>query len=171
MTTTPTTNRDALVDAIGAKLDELFPNGSMGRDQFWFGADNRSARTTAHRHNQDGSHTTYEITASDYYGQVEVKVVEGIDNRDEFWQPVAELTDRAERVVIGEVCYTIRPDSRTPGWGDGYGGQRFDIEWLDGNGEPTGETVTTRNLWHRGTIPPAWRERLAPNARFVEGNR
>jgi hypothetical protein len=166
--TTPTLTRNNLWAAITAKLEELFPNGAgMNRDQGWFSAGDRQARTTAKRKNADGSNTTYEITASEYCGRIEVKVEEGVDSSDWFWQPIADETDRSERVVIDDRCYTIRPDSRNPGPGDGYSGQRFNIEWLDDDGRPTGEVVTTRNLWSRGIIPPTWRARLKPNARFA----
>lgn len=166
--TTTTTTRDTLWAAITAKLEELFPNGAgLNRDQGWFSADGRQARTTAKRKLDDGTSATYEITARNCHGSVEVSVVEGVDNADWFWQPIAAETVREERVVVEDRCYTIRPDSRNPGAGDGYSGQRFDIEWLDEDGQPTGETTTTRNLWYRGVIPPVWRDRLKPNARFA----
>ena len=168
MTTSPTLTRNQLWSAITAKLADLFPHGGINRDAAWFSSDDRQCRTTAKRKNDDGTWTTYEITASDHAGRIEVKVMEGVDNADSFWKPIADSTDRLERVVIGDWCYSITPDSDKPGPGDGFDGRRFEIEWLDADGRPTGETLVTRNLWSRGTIPPAWRtDSLKPNARFV----
>ena len=166
--TTMTESHTRLWDAIANKLAELFPNGNgLNRDAGWFSDDGLLARTTAKRKAADGSWTTYEITAADRQDRIEVTTVEGVDNADWFWQPIADETDRTERVVVDDRCYTIRPDSRNPGSGDGFSGRRFEIEWLDEAGRPTGETVVTRNLWSRGTLPPAWRNELSPNARFV----
>lgn len=166
--TTPILTRNLLWAEITRNLDELFPNGAgLNRDQGWFSADDRQARTTAKRKNPDGTYTTYEITATDYYGRIEVKVVEGVDNSDWHWRPIANEMDRKERVVIGDACFTIRPDSRNPGSGDGFSGRLHRIEWLDADGQPTGEVIETRNLWSRGTIPPVWRKQLKPNARWA----
>jgi hypothetical protein len=89
-----------------------------------------------------------------------------------FWDPiVAELeaertSGRRKTVVINHHCYAIAPDSSQPGSGDGFGGRRHDIEWLDDDGQPTGEVTVTRNLWARGIVPPTYRDRLRDNARW-----
>lgn len=42
----------------------------------------------------------------------------------------------------------------------GFGGREITIQFFDGR------TVVTKNLWHQGTIPDRFRERLPDNARW-----
>lgn len=79
-----------------------------------------------------------------------------------FWGPdgyLENVTDPADRVVIDGEHYVIREDA---GPIRGFGGRRFDIQFFDGR------TVTTRNLWHQGTVPAEWRHRYPDNAAFVQ---
>lgn len=158
--------RDQLWQAILTKVAEIAPRGS--RSQAYYSVDGKACLAIAENWESDGTSTVYRIEASAYYGLVDVRVETSTSVHENHWRPVMDATDRNERVVVDDQCYAIRPDSPQPGCGDGYGGRKFVIEWLNEFGEPTGETTTTRNLWHRGTIPPVFRDRLAPNARFAE---
>lgn len=42
----------------------------------------------------------------------------------------------------------------------GFGGREFTIECFNG------KLIETNNLWHRGEVPPAWRETIPDNARW-----
>lgn len=59
--------------------------------------------------------------------------------------------------------YMIEPENKGKYGFRGFGGHKFVIEFFDGR------TITTTNLWHQGTIPEHFRERLPDNARFIEG--
>lgn len=45
----------------------------------------------------------------------------------------------------------------------GFGGQKFCIRFFDGR------MVSTKNLWHQGTVPVIWYDKFQPNAEFVIG--
>lgn len=54
------------------------------------------------------------------------------------------------------------PDPRpNAGW-KGFGGARWDIQWLDGS-----EPKTTYSLWHGGTVDAHMKDRMPDNARFL----
>ncbi|NUP15432.1 MAG: hypothetical protein HOZ81_04875 [Streptomyces sp.] len=102
---------------------------------------------------EDGSGKVYAIT---------VLIEQTVDHNDKFWGPggTRDGDDPAKRVVVDGNHYILGDDKP----GDpfkGFGGSRFDIEFFDGR------TVTTRDLWHQGVIPPKWRDRYPDNARFV----
>lgn len=46
-------------------------------------------------------------------------------------------------------------------FGVGHGGHKFKIKKFNGT------VVETNNLWHQGTIPPEWKDKLPDNAEFV----
>jgi len=106
-------------------------------------------------HQPDGTTKVYALT---------VAVEQSVDEHDGRWGPGGtedrELIGSGQRVIVDANLYTIR--SAKPGGFRGFSGRRFDIEFLDGR------TVTTRNLWDHGVIPPKWRERWPDNARFVQ---
>lgn len=116
------------------------------------GAGGSSVTTTYKISQRDGTQKVYEITVS---------VVESLDTIDWFWGPggTRDQDDPARRVVVDGRHYLIGDDK--PGGFKGYGGSRFEIAFFDGR------KVTTRDLWHQGTIPPKWRERFPNNARFA----
>jgi hypothetical protein len=107
----------------------------------------------------DGTHKVYEITVS---------VKESTDSNDEFWGEGIGLVgftnptnvEESRRVVVDGVHYMLGDDKPGDAF-KGFAGRRFDIEFFDGR------KVTTRDLWHQGTIPPKWRKRYPDNARFV----
>ena len=163
--------REALSAAVMAKADELRKAGSRGtgRSQVFWGSDGFSCLVIATRWEEDGTQTVFEVEAREFYGsRVDVTVDESVRVSHGFWREIADHPDPLHRVVVGDHCYSVEPDSAQPGWGDGHGGRRFVLEWLNESGEPTGETLATRNLWSRGTIPPCYRAQLKPNARFAE---
>lgn len=67
--------------------------------------------------------------------------------------------------VIGGVWYTVEREPRpgTPDHCKGFGGARFEIEWLDGR-----RAVTT-NLWRGGDVPDHLRADAPDDARFIPG--
>jgi hypothetical protein len=83
-----------------------------------------------------------------------------LDSHDQFW--TEQASDRSNAVVIGDTHYRIKPDHSRPGPGSGFDGQLFRIRML-----ASGDVIETRNLWHQGTIPPSWRDRLPANAEFI----
>ena len=59
-------------------------------------------------------------------------------------------------------CTPAKPgESRGHRW-NGFGGERFVIEFLDGR------IIETVNLWHQGTVPERFYDRLQVNAKLVE---
>lgn len=82
-----------------------------------------------------------------------------------FWLNLVRRADDLRHVRVeegGQVGhYTI---CGATGGTRGYGGHRFDIEWLDGRTPPR---ATTNNLWHQGVVPERFLDRLPVNARFV----
>jgi len=166
--------RDALWQAILVKVDQLKADTQYtgaSRGPCFYGVDGHTAICILNLSMYDGTTNTYIIEASYNVRRsitLTVDTCHGVNEK--FWDQVVDEADanRLKAVVIDDRCYTVTPDSATPGPGDGYGGARFDIEWLDADGAPTGETFITHNLWLRGTVPPTYRYRLAVNARFVD---
>lgn len=81
------------------------------------------------------------------------------------WQEMLSLP--AERratdvAIVDHVHYVIEPEEGNPRW-RGFGGQKFEIEFLDGR------RLCTSNLWCQGDIPTHWQDKLPDNARFING--
>jgi hypothetical protein len=178
--------RTASPDAIRAGLWQAILTGGaevtggerVSRDQAYYNSDGNSCQTTFSTQRPDGMRDYWIITA--HYrpsripgARLGVEVRHTYNAAEDFWNPIvaAAAKDRLCAVVIEGHCYSIQPDSRNPGWGDGFNGRRHDIEWLDGDGKPTGEKLATRNLWARGVVPPPYRETLKDNARWTGGKR
>ncbi|MGW6531389.1 hypothetical protein [Streptomyces venezuelae] len=104
---------------------------------------------------EDGSDKTYTIT---------VLVEQDVSHNDSFWGPggVRDADNPAKRVVVDGKHYMLGDDKPGSGQFKGFGGRRFDIEFFDGR------TVTTRDLWYQGVIPPKWRDLYPDNARWAE---
>jgi hypothetical protein len=163
--------QDILWQAILARVEELVGNMPHGRSQGYYAAfgSRGHCRCITTVHNDDGTITVYDLEAtrnSEYpadkpWGKVAITVRTYRDDNDDFWQKrFAEYDDLS--VVVNHEHYRIVPDK--PGGPDhcrGFGGREFTIAFADGR------TVTTRNLWHQGVIPPSWRDRLPDNAVFV----
>lgn len=77
----------------------------------------------------------------------------------DFWRGYERVKDDPRVVRVGGDHYFVEPDSTS--WPLGFGGRRWSVEFFDGR------RVVTKNLWHQGTIPEHFRERLPDNARFV----
>lgn len=65
----------------------------------------------------------------------------------------------------GERTHHMIGEEKKPGPWNGYGGQEFTIRFKDGR------VVKTCNLWHQGSIPERFWDRLPVNAEFVYGER
>ena len=70
---------------------------------------------------------------------------------------------RPEAIVVDGVHYIVGSEDG-PGYTPcrGFGGTRFEIEFLDGR-----ETVVSTNLWCQGDIPAGWRKLFPDTARFI----
>lgn len=90
---------------------------------------------------------------------------DGTCQKCSFWRQHATLANDPCSVRVGGKHYRILAEGDGPCGPAfrGFGGARFDIEFLDGR------RVTTRNLWHQGTIPEHFRGRLPDNAKFIYG--
>lgn len=98
----------------------------------------------------DGSGRIYEI---------DIAVSERVDHRDRYWgERVPNDFPIGQQVVVDSEFYVIGDGK---GAMRGYGGRAFEIEFFDGR------RITTRDLWHGGTVPPRWRDTYPDNARFV----
>jgi hypothetical protein len=113
----------------------------------------------------DGSSRVFRVVARRGWPsqEIEVTVDRWYHNDEEHWQGVLSEPLAANQVIIKAELYEIRPDAPadTPGYCLGYGGAKHVIRFHDGR------EVTTRNLWHCGTVPPVFRDRLPDNASFV----
>lgn len=127
------------------------------------GGTSRTPGEFTHEGDTSGVSTTYTVDQPDGTSRVyaiRISVEESRDDHDSMWKAGgrADQSGPGERVVVDGEHYRIGAGKTTF---RGFGGRRFDIEFLDGR------KVTTRDLWHQGVIPPKWRERFPDNARFV----
>jgi hypothetical protein len=72
-----------------------------------------------------------------------------------FW---INQSNRKDQVVIDGLMYWIGK-----GGGGGMAGRSFDIQMDDGR------LIETNDLWHQGTIPYHFKERMPDNATFMNG--
>jgi hypothetical protein len=163
---------DLLWQAILGKIDDLIGNRGHGRSTAYYANYGATAacRCLVSVVNGDGSDTVYDIQASrvigipadDPRGETTVHVSTYRDDHDASWEKQAGQVN-ALTAIVDHDLYEIGPDlpAGTPGYCLGFGGREHKIEFLDGR------TFTTRNLWHRGKIPPSWRDRLPDNARWA----
>lgn len=82
------------------------------------------------------------------------------------WTKLLSAAIDFKRVIVnGGRHYMIEPElpARDRSFG-GFGGARHVIAFLDGR------TVTSHNLWHQGTIPERFRNRLPDNACFTRAS-
>ena len=81
----------------------------------------------------------------------------------DFWMEKVELKDRPNSVRVNGNAYWLEPD-RSEGYRGflGFGGAEFRIKFNDGR------YVVSHNLWHNGTVPERFRDRLPDNAEFVK---
>jgi len=78
-----------------------------------------------------------------------------------FWREKIVIKDRPKVARIGGNHYLIGMENEPPLMFRGFGGDKFTILFNDG------QEVTTTNLWHQGTIPEHFKDRLPDNAKFV----
>lgn len=160
-----------LWEAVSGKCDEIRRHPS--------GHGSMPGMRTAGGLGQDGRHMSAMCTVGHDDGTDSVWYVEGhvvtyqkaiaisvrgpfIDNHDQFW--TEQASDRKGAVVIDHNHYRISPDLH-PSQREmaGHGGRLLRIRML-----ATGEVIETRNLWHQGTVPPSWRDRLPDDAEFIK---
>lgn len=164
---------DALWQAILAKADEITEqHRTEGTSR---GGHSRSAALYGHRYVAsmvdiellDGSHAAYWIEASYWPGlpakkRIEVKVQRYFHSAEDYWE--SQIASEPERrVVVNGVHYRLGKNGDRRGEYNGFGGRRFDIEYLE-----DGRVITTYDLWYQGQIPPKFREQLPDNARWAK---
>jgi len=81
----------------------------------------------------------------------------------DFWNDYVLRANEKKIARIDGSHYVISPDNPNAAF-KGFGGREFTIKFNDGR------IVTTRNLWHQGTIPEDFKNRLPDNAVFVQPN-
>ncbi len=92
-------------------------------------------------------------------------------DRNEFWNNKVSWKENGDTVLDGRCVrikgahYLVAPENERGM--RGFGGAIFKIRWTSGPFE--GEEVVTTNLWHQGTIPSDYAERLSDNAEWVKG--
>lgn len=78
-----------------------------------------------------------------------------------FWREKVWIKDRLGIARIDGSHYTIGKEEKShPSEFRGFGGSKFVIVFNDGR------RVKTTNLWHQGSIPEHFKERLPDNAKF-----
>lgn len=79
------------------------------------------------------------------------------------WTDLINVKNESRVARIDGNHYMVESDKpkAEPGFLKGFGGTRFEIKFHDGR------QVVTHNLWHQGSIPQHFRERLPNNAEFV----
>lgn len=101
------------------------------------------------------SENVYHETCEGYIGHVtDFEPLE-----DSFWND--QLESRENAVVINGTQYRIG-STPYPKKGYGFGGDEFAIKMKD-----TGEVIKTRDLWHQGDLPEAYKPFVLDNASFV----
>lgn len=168
----PAAERDRLWKAILDTIGGL-PYGNSSRSTGYFSASGPflSCRCVYSVQVEDGSWTVYDLESrrnaswpvESPQGSVTVQTRTYRDDRDDFWQPLVDVVADGRSVIVNGEHYRIadEPHTGAPDNCRGFGGRQFTIAFFDGR------TVTTRNLWQQGIVPPAWRESLPDNARFT----
>jgi hypothetical protein len=78
-----------------------------------------------------------------------------------FWQEFVEYDRPEPRYIIEGEHYIVLPEEPRTSL-RGYGGKKFTIE------TDNGSILFTTNLWHQGTVPEHFRDRLPNNAKFIK---
>lgn len=104
---------------------------------------------------EDGTDQQYEIT---------VQIVKSVDSHDEYW--AKQLSDRSNAVVIDGVHYRLGKGTG-PRDARGFGGRRWEIQYLPADDEDAPEPLVVNDLWYQGPIPPKHRPNFPDNARFI----
>jgi hypothetical protein len=115
--------------------------------------------------NSDGTQTHHRITGVFRDGLVTTSVEATENTRDSVWEAGGEMDsddDVPRRIIVNHIVYYIRPDTTAPSYCAGFGGRRWEIEYLD-----DGRRVVSRNLWQTKRVPPKWRDRWPDTARFI----
>lgn len=77
-----------------------------------------------------------------------------------FWSDVLRTANADPRMSLVDSetwsAYTAGPENA---YMKGFGGEKYFLVYNDGH------VTETTNLWHRGTVPERWRERLPANGR------
>lgn len=78
-----------------------------------------------------------------------------------FWFDIFLKVETPESVVVDGKAYTIGKENISKHAFRGHSGCLFFIRFTGGR------KVISSNLWHRGTVPDIWKDRIPDNAEFV----
>ena len=81
----------------------------------------------------------------------------------DFWETIEESLSSPQRVIIDGKSYWINPDVDRNTSFAGFGGAEFKIQKFDSE-----DIIVTHNLWHQGTVPDHFKERIKNNAKFIK---
>ena len=159
---------DAVI-ARCAELEKAVPCRSTGRSAALIGADGHTVSALLALYQADGTSLRYQVEARIVplflRGGGNVSVTsEGpwVNSDDAEWERRIAARD-AHNVIIGATWYGIRPDlPERDSSHAGFAGALHRIRYL-----ADGRVIETRNLWHGGTIPPKFRDRLPDDAEFA----
>jgi hypothetical protein len=112
----------------------------------------------------EGEDYPYMMMRCSSLAEAEEHWADHVEKRVDFWADHLDgyISDPSKHIVVKDQKYTVCPDSRSPGWGDGHSGSQFRIKLA------SGEVITTRNLWYNGVIPKFYRNTMKPNAEFID---
>lgn len=141
--------------------------GTGRSEAMWAGSGAVTAHLTIYL--RGGEVLLYVVTAragSPYVKPSEPKVTfkRYHEQNDHYWMRQVDGDEEDQRgVVVDGVHYRLGPNKPGRGEFKGFGGRRFEIEWLDGR-----PSVVTNDLWYQGRIPDKYRILLPDNAKFVQ---
>ena len=78
-----------------------------------------------------------------------------------FWLEKVDMVGKKKVARINGKHYMIGREDAPSLMFRGFGGTKFTVRFFDGR------VVETTNLWHQGTVPEHFKERLPDNAEFV----
>lgn len=165
-----TAEQDKLWQLILAKAEQLAAEHSEHRQSrrgvAMISSDGRTVSSHLELGMPDGTAKVFHITAwTSLRGAPQIHVERWYHHYEDLWErEIAEGLENA--VIVDNVLYRIRrePSERElREWPScfGFGGGKWVVRFHDGR------EVVTHNLWHVGTIPPPFRDRLPDNAEFV----
>ncbi len=100
---------------------------------------------------------------NNHYTQAHYKQIEDVCFSCGFWEEKVEQLKTKQVVIVDSHYYVVGPN-KEPSKFCGFGGRWFRWKLL---GFPE-KTFESCDMWHAGTIPPHFRDRLKDNAEWVD---
>lgn len=81
-----------------------------------------------------------------------------------WWELTRSPEPGTKQIVVDGHVYQFRPGKwQGPTWSLGFGGREFYIK------KHHEGLMMTNSMWHRGKVPPEWREKFPDDAVFING--